>query len=221
MHNKSLFLTNCLLPVLLMMWQHSMSCIHQKHQQKNLRCFWSLVITVSALQEDSRSKQSEKLKNGGDKKGGGGGGGGWGHSNFQLLCDCWNKKEVCIVISYCWVWNMSLNWQRELKSVNATFFFFSFWCLIWKSAVRVGVCWFLSTQGLLHFENLTIKNPSIIHVSLSPTTPEKLYEAMWRESMKLQLHPSSTRSKHKQGNLFFFLSYKTPLTHITNIRSSR
>lgn len=105
----------------------TISWIHQKHQPKNLCCFWSLIITVSALQEDWRSKQSESER----------------ASvcmcvslclsvyvsvsvcmfvdcNFQLLRDCWNKKFI-LTSRHCWVWNMSWNWQRELKSVNATF----------------------------------------------------------------------------------------------------
>lgn len=111
--------TNCLLSILLMMWRHTMSCLHQKHQQKNLSWFWSLVITVSALQEISRSKQSEKL---GNKVGRGG----WRelccrYSDSYFLCDWWKNKEVLFFFPHQGVWNMSLDCQRELKSVYTIF----------------------------------------------------------------------------------------------------
>lgn len=119
-----------------------------------------------------KSKQSKKSGNRGEKEGRDGGRGWGGCSsatdilivNFSVTAGI-KKRKVCFVISLL----LSLKYEFKLTEGikickrNILLFFPSF--LIWKSAVKVGVCWFLSILDLLHFRNLTIKNPSITPIS--------------------------------------------------------
>lgn len=85
-------------------WLHTMSYIHQKHQQINLQWFWSLVITVGIC-TPTTPRRVNKVRSRGT---GEGKKGGRGHSsatdilivNFSVTAGIKKKKKkVCFVIS--------------------------------------------------------------------------------------------------------------------------